>query len=78
MASKQNVKTSGQAAAVAATVAAALLLPLWLSIPGAILAAYVIGAMDGRRGRRIGRVPELMSTARMNITSAVRRPGVDR
>lgn len=74
----KDMKTSGRAAGVAAAVAAAFLLPAWITIPAVILAAYVIGAADGRRGRRIGRVPELVSTARMSITSAVRRPGVDR
>jgi hypothetical protein len=75
---RQNAKTSGTAITVGAVVAAALILPGWVTIPALILAAYVIGAADGRQGRRIGRVPELVSTARATITSTVKRPGAER
>jgi hypothetical protein len=75
---RQNMRTSGAAIAVGAVVAAALVLPGWVTIPAIILAAYVIGAADGRQGRRIGRVPELVTFARMAITGTVKGQGVDR
>ncbi|MEU6041864.1 hypothetical protein ABZ801_41435 [Actinomadura sp. NPDC047616] len=75
---RSHVVTAGVALTLGVLTAVFYTAPGWISVPALCAFVYVCGVMDGRAGRRLGRLPVWLADVKAHAAAARRPDGAAR